>query len=576
MSSVLQNVFIEELPTIEHGCKLLCSASEGKTSPDARGGSTLVRIGGCLYLYGGASRSGRHYDDLSVFDIAKNKWIEISAKTKGIKPPAMSGHSAVAYQDRFMIVFGGMNIAEEKVYNTLYVLDTFSMTWSEQYGGGKPPSPRNAHSATLIKGFNDSSCFHSTLLKAFNASTTPTQEQLSFSTSSTSSTTSSTNSSSRCHTDSDSNKNLSSVSTEIEDNNCTTDEDWNADLNICENKTKKLNNRTTNKKSKKRGRKNKSSQQGARAPSISGTTSVSATTPSVPLVEKSTTSSLNTVSCDENSNNEIVQFMIVIGGSSPQEGPLADMFALCIHSIEEMHWHKLKPTLGPTSQANPFAPRELHTAIVPSGSSIKKFITTSSDSSNTSVSTKANASENRDSSSSDNSQNSQTKSDDSNKIAKTIFIYGGRGRDGRPRDDWYELNLGKLELTKAERPKSKKASSGGSSTEGGGMVRCGHVAAPIDSTHIAIFGGFDGKEICKSLMIWNTEKKQWSESCLQQYSPDARFAHSGCYSVGDGKSRGTHFYIFGGVNVANDLSDLFLVDISECPDDELDEEQSGG
>lgn len=60
--------------------------------------------------------------------------------TAGTPPPARSAHAAAAYQNRFLLVFGGGSIAS--CYNDLHVLDTETMHWSQPATQGTQPSPR--------------------------------------------------------------------------------------------------------------------------------------------------------------------------------------------------------------------------------------------------------------------------------------------------------------------------------------------------------------------------------------------------------------------------------------------------
>lgn len=57
------------------------------------------------------------------------------------KPPATrSAHSASAYQNRFLLLFGGGSVAH--CYDDLWMLDTETMVWSEVPAEGPVPPPR--------------------------------------------------------------------------------------------------------------------------------------------------------------------------------------------------------------------------------------------------------------------------------------------------------------------------------------------------------------------------------------------------------------------------------------------------
>ena len=58
----------------------------------------------------------------------------------GTPPPARSAHAAAAYQQRYLLIFGGGSVAN--CFGDLYVLDTESMHWSCPATQGPPPAPR--------------------------------------------------------------------------------------------------------------------------------------------------------------------------------------------------------------------------------------------------------------------------------------------------------------------------------------------------------------------------------------------------------------------------------------------------
>ena len=58
----------------------------------------------------------------------------------GTPPPARSAHAAAAYQQRYLLVFGGGSVAN--CFGDLYVLDTDTMHWSCPATQGPTPMPR--------------------------------------------------------------------------------------------------------------------------------------------------------------------------------------------------------------------------------------------------------------------------------------------------------------------------------------------------------------------------------------------------------------------------------------------------
>ena len=123
-----------------------------------------------MYMFGGAAPTGEHFNDLHAFDLRRGTWSQLP--TAGEQPPKMSGQSAVAFGAK-IVVFGGMNMAEQMIYNDVWVLDTGMLTmraqrvhslqilrscptlaaaaspcaWSKPTVKGTPPSERNAHTS---------------------------------------------------------------------------------------------------------------------------------------------------------------------------------------------------------------------------------------------------------------------------------------------------------------------------------------------------------------------------------------------------------------------------------------------
>ncbi len=78
-----------------------------------------------VIIFGGADRNQCHYGDIVVSrpSTGFNVWEKI--ETTGDVPMPRSGHSVAAF-GRYMLLFGGIDFAEEAVFNDLYSLNTGS------------------------------------------------------------------------------------------------------------------------------------------------------------------------------------------------------------------------------------------------------------------------------------------------------------------------------------------------------------------------------------------------------------------------------------------------------------------
>ena len=126
-------------------------AGSGNKAPSARGGSTLTAVGSKLYLIGGASPDGVCSEGVVTFDLETKRWSS-SKKAGGEAPSGMTGHSAVAFGDA-VYVFGGIKTTSHdfESFDDVFILDTKAFAWTKAKTEGPKPSPRNSHTATLVK-----------------------------------------------------------------------------------------------------------------------------------------------------------------------------------------------------------------------------------------------------------------------------------------------------------------------------------------------------------------------------------------------------------------------------------------
>lgn len=145
-----------------------------------RGGSSICSTSIGLIIFGGANREQVAFDDLAlcpkvsvpgepvepVGDTedktdtdkedkpssvprvgAKLTWKKV--QTSGDIPQPRSGHATCSYNN-FLFLFGGIDFAEESVYNDLYVLNLNTFTWKYVGETGAEIAARNSHSLGIL------------------------------------------------------------------------------------------------------------------------------------------------------------------------------------------------------------------------------------------------------------------------------------------------------------------------------------------------------------------------------------------------------------------------------------------
>ena len=143
----------ELLETIKFPLKATTWKNLSNQGPEKRGGCTITNMENELYLFGGASRDGKHYNDLWIrplndnHDKNKNRWENITDLVQGNPPCPKSGHTATPFhqqQEYFLFVFGGLNITKQECFNDTFVLSQKS--WMQISTCGTPPQPRTERS----------------------------------------------------------------------------------------------------------------------------------------------------------------------------------------------------------------------------------------------------------------------------------------------------------------------------------------------------------------------------------------------------------------------------------------------
>lgn len=132
----------------------------GDSAPIARGSHTATLLGSRIYLFGGEDCFRKPLSDLWFLDLESVTWKQ--PEPEGIPSPPRSAHAACAYNNRYLLIFGGGSAT--KCHHDLYALDTHSipMKWFNPVqkcfpllkGGfkeGVTIGPRAGHSGILVE-----------------------------------------------------------------------------------------------------------------------------------------------------------------------------------------------------------------------------------------------------------------------------------------------------------------------------------------------------------------------------------------------------------------------------------------
>ena len=105
-----------------------------------------------IYIVGGEDPQRALVTDMHVLDLTTNTWSELSPETTadeyGKVPPPRSALVCVAYQDRYMLLFGGGSAAH--CHNDFWVFDTLKGAWERPVVNGKAPLARAGCAASLL------------------------------------------------------------------------------------------------------------------------------------------------------------------------------------------------------------------------------------------------------------------------------------------------------------------------------------------------------------------------------------------------------------------------------------------
>mmetsp|Transcript_19708 Transcript_19708/g.43072 ORF Transcript_19708/g.43072 Transcript_19708/m.43072 type:complete len:1013 (-) Transcript_19708:234-3272(-) len=119
-----------------------------KKMPTARAGFAMCRAGKNVWIFGGEDKNRTVLDEVWYFDTETCTWCLPEIKG-GKQPPALAYHTAISYQSRYILMFGGMD-ANGSCCGELFVFDTVKRFWLSPSVMGTPPFPRAGHSAALL------------------------------------------------------------------------------------------------------------------------------------------------------------------------------------------------------------------------------------------------------------------------------------------------------------------------------------------------------------------------------------------------------------------------------------------
>lgn len=122
----------------------------GGSVPAPRGGHSATLVGNRIIIWGGADRQQQYQPGVYALNLSTTRWEQLEAKGKA--PDPRSGHSAVAWGEDGIVIYGGMSTVLEKFFGDCWLLQIkgADVTWSEPEACGEPALKRNSHSASLV------------------------------------------------------------------------------------------------------------------------------------------------------------------------------------------------------------------------------------------------------------------------------------------------------------------------------------------------------------------------------------------------------------------------------------------
>mmetsp|Transcript_13 Transcript_13/g.16 ORF Transcript_13/g.16 Transcript_13/m.16 type:complete len:449 (-) Transcript_13:210-1556(-) len=147
-------------------------------------------------------------------------------------------------------------------------------------------------------------------------------------------------------------------------------------------------------------------------------------------------------------------------------------------------------------------------------------------------------------------------------LSSHLLVSGGRSADGAVLQDLYTLNTGTWIWSRLLDPPAARCSHVGAyfpSQARNAVAKGSSIARQTEGQHCSgggelwVFGGFNGTSntISNTIMVYEIDKDEWNAPLLYPV-PQERFGHSACCID-------EVMYVFGGVNMSSDLSDLIAI-----------------
>ena len=131
--------------------------TKSRISPLPRFSHGCCMIGEKMYVYGGCSSSNTAFNDLYFLDLREQRWIR--PRTSGSPPPPKECATAVVYDNRDIVIFGGWcqpsrtginSVA--KFFDDLYIFNIVNLSWRSPVVNRDLPRPckRAGHGACVL------------------------------------------------------------------------------------------------------------------------------------------------------------------------------------------------------------------------------------------------------------------------------------------------------------------------------------------------------------------------------------------------------------------------------------------